>query len=378
MKTATSTGAVGAITLIELLCVVAIIGVLAALLLPALNQGQARARQIQCADHLHQIGIGFINFANDHNKGFPMAVPLAAGGSQEFATNGYRLQGDFYFSFRHFQAVSNELVTPRLVACPADTRLPASSFATLNNSSLSYFVGVNAEFARPASLLAGDRNLTNDYASARSLVSLGPNAALRWTGELHRFKGNLLFSDGHVEEKTSPGLLSVLGQLPGVANLALPTSPSGSGTAGFSPGMEASPGLTSSSQTTDSPGTAPSANRAGPNAGVGASQSVRLARSSTRQVLPGSLTSITPEPTPTRPKADKPETNAALTSAPAKPQPSDANPGSFSLWLATLMESLTRKAAWGFYLLLLLIAATALVLRRLAQGKKKRANTPPL
>ena len=40
-------------TLIELLCVMGIIAMLAALLLPALAQAQARARRLQCIDRLH-------------------------------------------------------------------------------------------------------------------------------------------------------------------------------------------------------------------------------------------------------------------------------------------------------------------------------------
>src|ERR1017187_6995741 len=88
-------------TLIELLCVMGIIAMLAALLLPALAQAQARARRLQCINHLHQLGVGFVNFANEHNGLFPMAVPMSAGGTLELAQSGYRLEGDFYFSFRH-------------------------------------------------------------------------------------------------------------------------------------------------------------------------------------------------------------------------------------------------------------------------------------
>ena len=210
-------------SLIELLVVMAIIALLAALLLPAVGQAKARARRIQCIDHLHQTGIGFISFANEHNGHFPMAVPASAGGSLELAQSGYLIEGDFYFSFRHFQAASNDLVTPRLLVCPADTRSPAGSFATFNNGHLSYFIGVNAEFAHPTSVLAGDRNLTNDYATAGTVARLGKNHALRWTEALHRFRGNLLFSDGHVEEKNSAALVAAGNQVPAIANFALPT-----------------------------------------------------------------------------------------------------------------------------------------------------------
>ena len=80
-------------SLIELLCVMAIIALLAALLLPALGQAKARARRIQCIDHLHQVGVGFVSFANEHNGQFPMAVPASAGGSLELAQGGYLLTG---------------------------------------------------------------------------------------------------------------------------------------------------------------------------------------------------------------------------------------------------------------------------------------------
>ena len=70
-----------AMTLIELLCVIAIIALLAALLLPVVTQAQARAKRIQCVDHLRQVGIGLVNFGNEHGGRFPMSDPASAGGT---------------------------------------------------------------------------------------------------------------------------------------------------------------------------------------------------------------------------------------------------------------------------------------------------------
>ena len=80
-----------AFTLIELLCVMAIIGVLAALLLPVLSQGKARAQRIQCVSNLRQAGLAFHSFAHDHNGRFPMQISTNAGGSMELVQAGMAL-----------------------------------------------------------------------------------------------------------------------------------------------------------------------------------------------------------------------------------------------------------------------------------------------
>lgn len=57
-------------TLVELLVVIAIIGVLAALLLPTLSQSKDKARRVQCASNLHQLGLALHAYLAD-NQGYP-------------------------------------------------------------------------------------------------------------------------------------------------------------------------------------------------------------------------------------------------------------------------------------------------------------------
>jgi prepilin-type N-terminal cleavage/methylation domain-containing protein len=62
-----------AFTLMEMLVVVAIIGILAALLLTAISHAKARAQRIRCVNNLNQLSIGLHMFLGD-NQVYPLEV----------------------------------------------------------------------------------------------------------------------------------------------------------------------------------------------------------------------------------------------------------------------------------------------------------------
>ncbi len=198
-----------AFTWIELLLVVVVIVFLAGMFLPARSWPKGPgATRIKCVNNLKNLGLAVRIFSTDNDGMFPWQVPIAKGGSMEEI-------GDTNRIWRHFQVLSNELSTPRILQCPKDPRLSklntsGMTFNTVTNSAglrfghndhVSYFLNLSASEEEPESILAGDRNLTRNHTSIRGRITPGTNDVFDFTTSGHDGGvGNLLFGDGSVQQ----------------------------------------------------------------------------------------------------------------------------------------------------------------------------------
>ena len=217
-----------AFTLIELLTVIAIIGILAAILIPTVGKVRDMARATQCSSNMRQIGMAVMAYANDNKNATPSGI--GAGGLVNGQPRSWYLQIGPYFG-ADYSSVDKTRNALRILTCPASVRslsgeldVPWNGFNdahwpfisdfgfnfAVNNPNYQGGRVILTRFDQPRNpantpLLAEMVYQNNFVAATFSAARPASDQAAFEAGQNQRFTqrhgggGNVLFFDAHVE-----------------------------------------------------------------------------------------------------------------------------------------------------------------------------------
>lgn len=213
-----------AFTLIELLCVLFVISLLSALLLPALAAAKERGRQTSCLSNLRQLAFAWRFYSDDHGRLVSNGYIVANGNRRTpLWVQGYLNHGaspdatnTALLSDARFALFAPYLPSPRIYRCASDRksfRILDSQAPKVRSYSLNGFLGWNfadgsnppglvalkeSGIARPAQIL----NFLDVRADSICWPFFGINGIdnfFMYPAAYHGAAANLSFADGHSE-----------------------------------------------------------------------------------------------------------------------------------------------------------------------------------
>lgn len=212
------------LTLVEILVVIAIIGILAALLLPALSHAEARSRRTQCANNVHQLGLALAEYAADNNF-YPADLNWQDALDQQMINSRVKklastwiTNGVWNCPSRQIPSELSELQVLGEYSYGYNAEGVGGRFGLANDNPFLSHGGKNVPPIRDAALadpsemiaigdgFAGSDSIVLDNESNLGRVGISKNGFTNLStaraNARHQGKANMVFCDGHVELPT--------------------------------------------------------------------------------------------------------------------------------------------------------------------------------
>ena len=130
-----------ALTLIEMLIIIAIIGILFSLLFPALNKSRRTAKKVACASNLRQIGIAINGYTLDNQRTLP--GPMYLSGKPRYKKSQTNFLPNFIWPYTQSPEPADSYQFFPLLSCPGFSK--SASGVNAQNSLMYITTGKNSD-----------------------------------------------------------------------------------------------------------------------------------------------------------------------------------------------------------------------------------------